>query len=256
MTASLAWYPAARPAWAQLWREVHRRTGLGPAEAVWPDDFAAHWRDPDLILAMTCSLPMRLALRGHVHIVASPVWDLPGLPAGYYASHLVMRTDDGRDPIDAAAAGIAINAVDSQSGWGAVADAGLTGPAIVTGSHAASMDKVARGEAHLAAIDVVTWALSPYPGLRICATTPPTPAPPFVTARPELVALLFTALTDSIAALSARDRAKMRLVGLVRLPAGSYAAPAPNAPGVQRGTADGSGFGGTGIAFERKLRRK
>ena len=57
MTASLAWYPAAGPAWARLWREVHRRIGLGPVEAAWPEDFAAHWRDPGLVLAMTCSLP-------------------------------------------------------------------------------------------------------------------------------------------------------------------------------------------------------
>ncbi|MCK0167790.1 PhnD/SsuA/transferrin family substrate-binding protein [Jannaschia sp. S6380] len=230
MIASLGWYPATRPVWDRLWPEVRARLGFGPPALTWPEDFGAHWRHPDLLLAFTCSLPLRLGLSRHVHLVGTPVWDLPGLPAGHYASHLVAQASDRRPLAVLAEAGIAINAVDSQSGWGALADAGLTGPATVTGSHAASLNAVASGECAMAAIDAVTWAMAPRDDVAIRATTPPTPAPPFVTARPDLVPTLFDALAGAIAAMPATDRRAIRLAGLVRLDDDAYAAPPPVPP--------------------------
>ena len=141
-----------------------------------------------------------------------------------------MRAEDGRDPAGAAADGVAVNAADSQSGWGALADAGLGGPAVVTGSHAASMDAVAGGAAALAAIDVVSWDLGPHPALTVRATTPPTPATPFVTGRADLAAPLHDALAEAIAAMAPEDRAAIRLAGILRLPDGAYDAPVPPPP--------------------------
>ncbi|MEM7489429.1 MAG: PhnD/SsuA/transferrin family substrate-binding protein [Pseudomonadota bacterium] len=224
MIASLCWYPAARPAWDRLWTGLRARLGWGPDHLTWPHEFGRHWRDPDLVLSMTCALPMRLGLTGDVTLVGSPVWDLPGLPPGHYASHLVQRADDTRSVEKAAAAGLAINADDSQSGHGALRDAGLHGPRIVTGSHAASMAAVAGGQAHLAAIDAVTWALSPHPGLRIARTTPPTPSTPFITARPEWRAPVRVALADAIRAMPPEDRTATKLIGVVDLPGTPYAA--------------------------------
>jgi ABC-type phosphate/phosphonate transport system substrate-binding protein len=226
--ASLAWYPATHSAWDRLWDAT--RAGLGPhlsdapTRLTWPVDFASHWRAPDLILSMTCALPLQLGLFDRVHIVGTPIWDVPGLPKGHYASHLVTRADDGRALSRAAASGIAVNALDSQSGWGTLVGAGLTGPSIVTGSHAASMQAVACGRADLAAIDVVTWAMMGGDArLAIRDTTPPTPATPFITARADLAAPLHVALTQAIADMSAADRAVTGLSGLTRLSDAVYA---------------------------------
>lgn len=229
MIASLGWYPAARPAWERLWGNIRGHLGHGPESLIWPEDFASHWRDPDLLLAMTCALPMQLGLADVVHLVASPDWDVAGLPPGHYASHLVTRVGDDRDLTEAAAQGAAVNGTDSQSGYGTLVTAGLAGRVTATGSHAASMTAVAAGEVGLAAIDVVTWALLPHPDLVIRKTTPPTPSCPFVTAHAELVAPLRAAIEHAIRAQSPKDRAATHLVGLSHLAPDTYAT-CPNAP--------------------------
>ena len=223
LIASLAWYPAARPGWERLWAGVRANLGYGPETLDWPEDFHGHWRRPDLLLSMTCALPMQKGLAPLVRVVGSPVWDVPGLPPGHYASELVCRADDERALADLAAAGMAINDRDSQSGFGALVDRGLRGPMIETGSHAASMQAVAEGRAHLAAIDAVTWALAPHPALTSRGRTRPTAACPFITALPDRVPALRAALGSAIAAQSPKDRAITRLAGLTDLPAGSYA---------------------------------
>ncbi|MEM9796082.1 MAG: PhnD/SsuA/transferrin family substrate-binding protein [Pseudomonadota bacterium] len=222
MIASLCWYPATRPVWDRLWHSVRGHLGWGPEVLTWPDEPGSLWRQPDLVLSMTCALPMRLGLAREVTLVGSPVWDLPGLPQGHYASHLVMRVDDDRTVEAAASAGIAANAEDSQSGWGALRDQSLNGPVIFTGSHAASMDAVASGQAHLAAIDVVTWAMAPRSDLTVRATTPPTPSTPFITGRPDWRAPVRAALEAAINDMSAEDRSTARLIGVTDLPAGVY----------------------------------
>jgi hypothetical protein len=224
LTASLCWYPATRPAWERLWSGLRARLGFGPERLAWPDAMDAHWRDTGLVLSMTCALPMRLGLGAEVQVVGAPVWDLPGLPPGTYASHLVTRAGDDRPLEAAAAAGLAVNDADSQSGRGALRDAGLHGPVTLSGSHAASMAAVAEGRAHLAAIDVVTWAMSPPdPRLAIRATTPPTPSTPFVTARADWRAPVRAALEAAIAAMPAGDRTATKLIGVADNPASAYA---------------------------------
>jgi len=177
---------------------------------------------------MTCSLPMRLGLGAEVTLVGAPVWDLPGLPRGTYASHLVTRSDDTRPLPEAAAAGLAVNASDSQSGRGVLRDAGLTGPVTLTGAHTASMQAVAEGRAHLAAIDIVSWAASPHPDLTIRATTPPTPSTPFITARPGWRAPVRGALEAAIRAMPPEDRSATKLIGVTDHEATAYA-PDPSA---------------------------
>ncbi|TFL19848.1 PhnD/SsuA/transferrin family substrate-binding protein [Jannaschia formosa] len=223
MTASLGWYPAARPAWERLWDSLRARLGFGPDTLAWPEEFMPHWRDPGLVLSMTCALPMRLGLGAHVSVVGAPVWDLPGLPPGTYASHLVTRADDQRPLPEAAAAGLAVSTPDSQSGRGVLREAGLAGPILLTGGHAASIRAVAEGRAHLAAIDAVTWALAPHPGLAIRATTPPTPSTPFITARADWRAPVRAALEAAIAAMPPEDRSATKLIGVTDHPASAYA---------------------------------
>ncbi|MDB2407601.1 PhnD/SsuA/transferrin family substrate-binding protein [Jannaschia sp.] len=222
-SASLCWYPATRPAWDRLWQNTRACLGFGPETLAWPKEPGELWRDPGLVLSMTCALPMRLGLGATVAVVGAPVWDLPGLPPGTYASHLVMRADDERSVVDAARAGLAVNNTDSQSGSGALRDAGLRGPILLTGGHNASMQAVAEARAHLAAIDAVTWAMAPHPALTIRATTPPTPSTPFITARPDWRAPVRAALEAAIAAMPPEDRAATKLVGVTDHPASAYA---------------------------------
>ena len=215
-TASLAWYPAAGPLWEALWADVRARIGVGPSRLDWPDDFDAHWRDPGLVMAQTCALPYHMRLHGHLHVVGAFDFGLDGAPPGTYRSHLVTRIDDDRPLRDAARGGVALNAVDSQSGWGALHATGLPiGPASVTGSHAASMEAVAAGRADLAAIDAVTWRLSPHPRLAVRATTPPTPGCPLVTSRADLVDPLRGALRAAIPDLPLALRRRAGLRGFV-----------------------------------------
>ncbi|CUH18550.1 hypothetical protein JSE7799_00442 [Jannaschia seosinensis] len=231
MIASLAWYPAAAPAWEALWDGIRARLpddldGV-PERLIWPQDFRAHWRDRNLLLSMTCALPMKLGLDRHVHVVGAPAWDVPDLPAlprGHYCSHIVTRADETRPLGVAARGGLAVNAGDSQSGWGTLVAAGLDGPRLLTGSHAASMAAVAEGRADLAAIDVVTWAIAPHPDLRVRVTTPPTPATPFVTARADLVGVLRDAIAGAIRAQSREDRIASRLRGIEAMPDDAYRA--------------------------------
>ncbi|PWJ18193.1 PhnD/SsuA/transferrin family substrate-binding protein [Jannaschia seohaensis] len=222
-SASLFMYPATRPAWERLWRDIRARLGFGPERLSWPEAPGTHWRDPGLVLSMTCSFPMRLGLSSEVSLVGSPVWDLPGLPPGTYASHLVTRAGDARPLPEAAAAGIAINNLDSQSGRGVLREAGLSGPLLVTGAHTASMEAVAKAHAHLAAIDAVTWAQAPHPALTVRATTPPTASTPFITARAEWRAPVRAALEAAIAAMPAEDRIATRLIAVTDQPASAYA---------------------------------
>ena len=200
------------------------RIGLGPDRLAWPDDIEAFWSDPALVLSQTCGLP--LAMRLHLRLRVLGALDIghPGIAPGQYASHLVTRVEDDR-PLAEAARRVAVNAADSQSGWGALHATGLPiGSARVTGSHAASMEAVAEGEADLAAIDVLTWRLGPHPRLRVRATTRPTPGTPLVTARTDLVGPLRAALSDAVPALSAPQRRRSGLRGFVPFDAAPYLA--------------------------------
>ena len=57
--ASLPMYLANRPAVATLWELLrHSLAGAGlqrlPTALTWPDDYHAHWLEPDLLLSQTC----------------------------------------------------------------------------------------------------------------------------------------------------------------------------------------------------------
>jgi ABC-type phosphate/phosphonate transport system substrate-binding protein len=112
-----------------------------------------------------------------------------------------------------------------------------------TGSHRASAQAVAAGEADLAAIDAVTWRMlerwEPVAvGLRVVALTAPTPGLPLIAARGADAPRLFGAVAGAIAAMPAADRSLTGLAGLVAIPAQDYLAlPVPPlpAPGVAPG---------------------
>lgn len=196
------------------------RLGFGPERLGWPEAVAPWLDAPDLLLAQVCG-PMAAARLDRLTVLGA--FDFGGPRPGTYVSQVVMRSDDARSPAPGMAA--AVNGFDSQSGWGALHDAGLapdSGRIVVTGAHAASMEAVAQGEADLAAIDAVTWRLAPHPRLAVRLTTPACPAPPLVTAMPEHADALRDALTCAVAALPVPLRRASGLRAFVPKDAADY----------------------------------
>lgn len=249
MIASLGMYdpPPLQAANDRLWRLIRdamRQRGLAAPEALTRDEGAywPAWESSALVLSQTCGLPFRARLHDRVTLIGTPDYGIEGCPPGYYRSVLVARRDDPRQSLaDFAPARLAYNEALSQSGWAAplacFAEQGLVPkPSLQTGSHAASVDAVAKGDADIAAIDAVTWAIlgdhNPVVALlRIVARTAPTPGLPLIAAPGADAAASFAAVAGAIDALSDDDRRLLRLQGVVRIPAQAYLAlPIPVAP--------------------------
>lgn len=205
-------------------------------------DLLPHWTDPALLLSQTCGFPYRAKLHGQVHLVGTPDFGIQGCPPGYYRSVLIARAGDPRSALaQFDGATLAYNDAMSQSGWAApqahATRHGLTlraGPC--TGGHAASLAAIATGQADLAALDAVTWALlcdhDPLAkSVKVIAETDPTPGLPYITAIGRDSGAIFDAVADAITLLDAAERKALRLSGIVRIPAEDYlSVPTPAPP--------------------------
>ncbi|MBL4927387.1 phosphate/phosphite/phosphonate ABC transporter substrate-binding protein [Fuscibacter oryzae] len=249
MIASLAMYELAgmAPANDRLWaliRDGLRSHGIAaPAaltrgeDAYWPA-----WTAPDLVLSQTCGFPYRARLHDKVALIGTPDYGLPGCPPGHYCSVFVARRDDPRRTLaEFDGTALAYNEPMSQSGWAApqthASSLGLHFPAgLQTGGHRLSAAAVASGQADLAALDALTWALLCERGgdtvaLREVARTAPTPGLPLIAAEGADVEATFAAVADANAALSPDDRETLHLKGIVRIaPAAYRAVPTPPPP--------------------------
>ncbi len=200
-------WPKVRLANDVLWRRLAaglRTRGLDAPEQLErnrPD--TEIWRDPGLLIAQTCGYPFVAGLLDHLRLVATPCYGVAGCEGACYSSHIIVRCDEEATSLAGMAGrNAAINGINSQSGFAALqaavsAEAGPTpyfASAIISGSHFGSMRAVAAGEADIAAIDAVCWALAQRDcpqvasHLKSIATTPLTPGLPFVTAiaRPDI----------------------------------------------------------------------
>jgi len=200
-------WPEERAETDALWAAI--RDALRAAGHPAPDhltrtgDLESLWRHPDLVLGQACGLPYSLELHDETRLVGTFDPGLPGLPPGHYQSVIAARAGDPRGPADLLAGTLAVNAPDSQSGWGAVAvwaktqRLAIRGRITLTGAHVASAEAVADGRADIASIDAVTWAYIERhragiaTRLREVARTAPTPGLPLISALrfdPETVA--------------------------------------------------------------------
>ena len=227
----------------QLIREELAARGIDAPDALRRGDavLMPHWEDPALILSQTCGFPFRAKLHGRVELVGTPDFGNEGCAPGYYRSILIARADDPRGTFaEFDGARIAFNDGLSQSGWAAPINfAAAQGirllPGVETGSHRASFLAVAEGRADLAAIDALTWSLiaefEETSAVRVIGATDPTPALPYITAKGRDAAAIFDAVAAAIARLPQADRSRLRLRGIVRIPAADYlAVPIPPAP--------------------------
>jgi ABC-type phosphate/phosphonate transport system substrate-binding protein len=167
-------FPPLRDDWQRLWEVVRAAHPHGeglPRPLTWSDDIHALWNAPSLVLSQSCGWPIVSELDGKVRVVGvfdpdlDPHLDpaVDGGDAGTYRTLLVARRDAPLESFSGASA--AVNGPDSLSGWvslvAAVEGAGARwhGPVRWTGGHVASLAAVRAGEAEIASIDPVSFAL-------------------------------------------------------------------------------------------------
>jgi ABC-type phosphate/phosphonate transport system substrate-binding protein len=203
MAAYLGLYdpPFAHDANDALWDVLrsHALTlGLNAPERLDRDrDYQAIWADPTLAFAQTCGLPLTTSLHGRVRVIAAPVYDFPGCEGAHYRSFIVVREQAPYEHLaDLAGARVAINSLDSHSGYNALRHAiaplapgkRFFGARVLTGAHVESLKAVSAGTADACACDCVTFGLIArhrpewLAGLRVLAQTEAAPVPPYVTA--------------------------------------------------------------------------
>ncbi len=194
------------PELARSWEELLAAVVQGLRQRGWsdpidivpvPEDLVAFWRADDLLLSQACGYPLVTLLGDAVQVLAAPVFDLPGCDGIHYCSVIVVPENGARERESLRGSVVAINQEHSQSGMNALrhtfapmARAGrFFGRVLVTGSHLASMAMVQSGEADVAAIDCVTYALAErhapqrVAGLRVLQRTVATPGLPLITSR-------------------------------------------------------------------------
>ena len=173
------------------------------------------WAHPALALGQTCGLPLIEKLASAVHVVGAFHPRVPGADHERYRA-VVVATRPGV-PADFAREVAAVNEADSLSGWlsllhcihgSATSPTAVAQPILATGSHLASLAKLQRGEAAIAAIDAVTFAhatrLRPLlvAGLHEIGCGPLVPSLPLITSRltdDRRVGELRKVLTDAVA---------------------------------------------------------
>lgn len=246
--ASLPMYDLPEVRWATdaLWAAVAARlsaAGVAAAPALTRGPALNElWTDPALLLSQTCGNPYVRTYRDRLRLVATPRYAAPGCDGPRYRSLLVVRANaPGEELEDFRGTVCAVNGWDSLSGWVALA-AMLPEPqffsaALVTGAHADSVAAVAAGEADIAAIDCVTYALlhrhrpASTAGLRVIGRTALAPSLPLVTRRDTddgTVEALRLALRDILAdPVLAEARAALLIEGMEILGEADYDAIPP-----------------------------
>ncbi len=183
--------------WALI-REALARRGIETPEEMSNEapEFDV-WLAPDLVFSQTCGMPYRTTLADKVRLIGTPDFGLEGCPPGYYRSAVVVRADDPRERLaDFADARFVFNQDCSQSGYGSAwqlaRKAGFWfSDRRASGGHVLSARDVAQGDADISAIDAHTWRLiqrydAHAADLRVLTWTDPTPATPYITARPGI----------------------------------------------------------------------
>ena len=219
--------------WTGLARHLRDSGVRGvPDTLTWPDDYHGHWRSPGLLFSQTCGYPLVNVIAPAPTLIATPHYDAPGCVGPRYAALVIVRETARTQDLGALRdARLAVNGTSSYSGyhvWRRMLPAGddvesYFGAIVVSGSHRASIRRVAAEEADACAVDCVTHALladtapEALRGTRILTTSPTAPGLPFVTGAdtpPDDVERLRTGLLAAFADPSlAPVRAALRLAG-------------------------------------------
>lgn len=138
-----------------------------------PPDCHAQWLANDLLLSQACGYPLVTQLAGKVQLVGTFAYDAPGVQGIQCQSQLICRVGDRRRTLaDFAGGTLAFNDTISQSGYNALralvashldstptAARPFFAASTMTGAHYRSIEAVQTGQADMAAVDAVSWAL-------------------------------------------------------------------------------------------------
>ncbi len=204
MIASLGMYdwPEVRAETDALWAGLAghlRAQGFADVPEALNRDMPLHdqWHSSDLLFSQTCGYPLTHEFHGELEVLAAPVYGVDGCTGADYSSFIVVHKDgEFSAPIDLKGASAAYNSEDSLSGhlalrsiFAPLAENGrFFGNVSHSGGHPYSMAMVADGDADVAAIDCVSFAIArrhrpqATDKLRVIATSPSAPALPYVTA--------------------------------------------------------------------------
>lgn len=229
--------------WAGLARAL-RREGIEhvPDRLTREQSTEAIWQRPDLLLSQICGYNMVAEWQERVTYVATPCYTAPGCHGPLYCSHIVVPASASTRTLeDLRGSRCAINGYTSHSGCNAlratIAPLSRGGrffsSVTVSGGHALSLALVVSGEADVAAIDCITYALLAryrprlVEGTRIMAQTLAAPVGPYVTRcgpSGELITCLRRGLARAMHDTDlAVARADLLLGGFEILPAEDYA---------------------------------
>ena len=203
-------------------------------------DLATLWQDPQLIFAQTCGYPLKTWLKGRLRYVATPIYHAEGCKGPEHCSVVIVKKGSAITSVTEAFGNIvAVNQPDSNTGMNLLrlllARAGAKGKVfdevIMTGSHRQSISAVASGQAAVAAIDCVSFALLKQsdPDLisqvSVIDRTPFTPSLPFVTSlqtSDEDIAIMRHALAAALDALPQSTKAALMLDAITVLDENDY----------------------------------
>lgn len=177
-----------------------------------PHDLPAFWRDPALLLGQTCGYPLMLGLCGQARYVATPCYATSRSHGAQHKSVIIAHHRSRIKTLaDAQGSICAINMHDSNTGMNLLrlevaklnARAPFFSRVFETLAHRNSMFAVQSGDADVAAIDCVSYALlekiepTLVDDLKVIAETEETPALPFITS-PETDDDTLSALRDAL----------------------------------------------------------
>jgi ABC-type phosphate/phosphonate transport system substrate-binding protein len=211
--------------WASISGRLVKSGVQAPHRLIRDGDLAELWRNPGLIFGQTCGYPYATALKETVTLIAAPEYSFPGCEGASHRSFIIRGAADTRRELSAFRGAVAaLNAHDSNTGMNlfrasiAPIAGGKTffSAIVVTGSHEASVAAVVEGEADLASIDCVSFALlgrgrpELMERVSVVAESPLSPCLPFI-ASARLPAPTIAAMREALfAALAEPDLAETR----------------------------------------------
>ena len=190
------WTAAANDAlWAAISARLAEAGVQSPTRLTRGGELAVLWRHPALIFGQTCGYPYASGLKDAVTLIAAPEYSFPGCEDASHRSFIIRRASDPRCVLkEFRGAVAALNAHDSNTGMNLframiapiAGGAAFFSSIVVTGSHEASVAAVDNGQADLASIDCVSFALlgrgrpELIERVAIVAESPLSPCLPFI----------------------------------------------------------------------------
>lgn len=235
-----------RPATDAFWRAIGtalEQRGIGdvPVSLTRARDLPHFWSSPSLLIGQTCGYPLMTGLCGHARYVATPQYETRFSTGAEHKSVIITHRQSGIQSLaDARGKICAINMSDSNTGMNLlrleIAKLKPQSPFFSriyeTRAHRNSMLAVTRGEADIASIDCVTFALvekidrALTRDLAIIAETETSPALPFITSGSTHDDVLY-AIRDALSAVIADPQNRrileiLMIQGFKVLPSNAY----------------------------------